>query len=122
MDVLSKFVESFLVALAPVLASLVVAWVSLQVKAMWAKFKEKNPEISYYLEQAAQMAVIAAEQANLSGLAIEKKEYALAIAEKYLEETLGLQIDLDLIAAAIEAEVFKRHAEFAETARLKAVE
>ena len=121
MEVLSKFVETFLLALAPVLASLVVAFVAVKVKQLWAEFSAVNPKVAEYLAQAAEMAVNAAEQAGVAGLIDDKLAYAMDIAEKYLKENYNLVIDLDLIAAAIEAEVMMKHEEFAEVAKLKAV-
>jgi len=122
MEILSKFVETFLLALAPVLASLVVAFVAVKVKALWAEFNAVNPEVGYWLEEAAKMAVNAAEQAGMSELIDDKLAYAMDIAEKYLKENYNLVIDLDLIAAAIEAEVMKSQKEFAEVAKLRSAE
>lgn len=119
MEVISKFLESFLLALAPVLASLFAAWLALQVKKVWAQLKEANPDVAYWLAEAAQMAVAAAEQSQLAGLISDKKAYALEIAEKYLKENYNVDIDLHLIEAAIEAEVLKNHVKFDEIARMK---
>jgi hypothetical protein len=57
------------------------------------------------LEWAAAIAVKAAEQAGGVELAEEKKAYAIKFVEDWLA-SMGLNIDLDLVDAAIEAAVF----------------
>ena len=119
MEIISKFLESFLLALAPVLASLVAAWLALKIKELWASFSEGNPDVAMYVQEAAAMAVKAAEQANLAGLIQDKKTYALGLAESWLKATYKLTIDLDLIAAAIEAAVLDHAKEFERVAEIR---
>lgn len=106
LPVLSKFAEVFLTALAPVLATLVATWLVAKLRVAWAEFKEFQPDVAFHLEQAAEFAVYAAEQAKVGKLIEDKKVYALGVAEKYLAAK-GFTVDLDLIAAAIEAAVLQ---------------
>lgn len=105
-QILSAVLQSLLEFLLPILAVTVVgAFVSL-LKLKWAEFKALNPSATALLEQAAIVAVTAAEQAGLSGLIKDKREYAFEIAEAWLKKN-GITIDTDLIYAAIEAAVWK---------------
>lgn len=105
-EFLSVFAENVLLAFAPVLASLVVAWVLAKAKAAWADFKAKQAGYASIIEQIARVAVLAAEQLNIAGLIKDKKEYAIATATAWLEAQ-GFKIDLAAIEAAIEAAVFE---------------
>lgn len=102
----SEFLQSLLIAILPVLASMLVAVLGAQFKLLWAKAKSYNPDMTDMLEWAARIAVHAAEQAGAAELITDKKAYALDVAEKWLA-TKGLQIDLDLLDAAIEAAVYE---------------
>ena len=101
-----KLIENVLLAFLPVLASLAVGALYAWARKTWAQFKEHSPDIAYILEEAASMAVMAAEQAGAAGYITEKKEYALGIAQAFLNAK-GIKIDLALLDAAIEAAVFK---------------
>lgn len=106
MDILSKFVEALLLALAPLLASLAAAWLLAVARKAWADFRAAEPGKSYWIEEIASIAVRAAEQAGMAGYVEDKKTYALHIAERWLAAK-GLRIDLELIDAAIEAAVWE---------------
>lgn len=101
-----KLIENLLIAFLPVLASLAVGALYAWARKTWAQFKEHSPDIAYILEEAASMAVMAAEQAGAAGYITEKKEYALGIAQAFLNAK-GIKIDLALLDAAIEAAVYK---------------
>lgn len=105
-EVAGKFIEVFLGALLPVVVVFVVRWIKLQGDKLLAQIEAEKPELLYELRAVAAMAVNAAEQANVAGLIVQKKEYALSIAEKYLTDR-GWHVDLDVISAAIEAAVRK---------------
>ena len=100
-----KFIESLLLAFAPVLASLAAAALVALVRKWWAEFKQAQPDAAFWLEQAASMAVQAAEQAGMAGYIQDKKQYALEVAQRYLDAK-GIKIDVELISDAIEAAVF----------------
>ncbi len=97
--------EKLLVAFVSFAAPLAVAWLFAQFKLVWAKFKAEKPDTAWLLEQAASMAVKAAEQANVAQHLDSKKDYALEVANKWLAAH-GVPIDTFLLDAAIEAAVF----------------
>lgn len=107
LDFVSVFAEGVLLAIAPVLASMVAAWLIAQVKTAWAKAREAAGEWVWVLDAIADKAVQAAEQANMAGLIQDKKAYALDLAQQFLSEQ-GYKIDVSLIDAAIEAAVLEQ--------------
>ena len=100
-----KFIEALLLAFAPVLASMAAAALFALTRKLWAEFKATQPDAAYWLEQAATLAVQAAEQAGMAGYIQDKKQYALEVAQRYLDAK-GVKIDVQLISDAIEAAVF----------------
>lgn len=100
-----KLIQNILLAFLPVIASLAAGALYSWLRKTWAEFKAAKPDVAWILEQAAAMAVQAAEQAGAAGFIKDKKEYALGIAQLYLDSK-GLKIDLALLDAAIEAAVF----------------
>ncbi len=64
LDFVSVFAEGVLLAIAPVLASMVAAWLIAQVKTAWAKAREAAGEWVWVLDAIADKAVQAAEQAT----------------------------------------------------------
>ena len=100
-----KLIENILLAFLPVLASLAAGALFAWLRKTWAQFKAEKPDVAWILEQAASMAVAAAEQAGAAGYITDKKNYALDMAQAYLDAQ-GIKINLDLLDAAIEAAVF----------------
>lgn len=93
----------------PILAvALLVALSTLALNA-WTKFKLARPDIAKAIEDAAAMAVKAAEQSGIGGIILNeakaKKELALDIAQRYLDAK-GIKVDIRLLEAAIEAAVW----------------
>lgn len=91
----------------PVLLKLALDWLRIQK----TKLEESmDSETRYLIKEAVRIAVLAAEQSNLAGLIGEeykgRKDYALAMAEKWLAP-YGITIDLDVLAAMIEAAVME---------------
>lgn len=105
-DVLWKFVESFVVALVPILVPLLAAWILPKVIGAWKGLKDRLGDNAWMLDDVATIAVRAAEQAKVGALAAEKKDYAIGVAQAYLKEK-GIKLDLALIDAAIEAAVLQ---------------
>ncbi len=103
-DVIWKFVESFLVAIIPVLIPLLAAWLLPKAIGAWAKLKEESKIDPWVLEQIVSLAVKAAEQSQLGGFITDKKAYALDFATMWLKER-GIKLDLALLDGAIEAAV-----------------
>lgn len=107
-EFVSVFAQQFLAVVLPVLfaslAGLVIAWIKKTVDQIKANMDDR---LEWALDTAVKMAVFAAEQVKLRDALIDKKNYALEIAESYLAER-GFKIDLKLLDAAIEAEVMKQ--------------
>lgn len=107
-----KLVEQLVLNAIPLLVPLVIAWVVRLLTQVWSEFKANRPEVAYYVESAAEFAVTAAEQVGLSGklseFADSKLDYAMEMAQRWLAENNVKYIDIDLLRAAIEAEVLKQ--------------
>jgi hypothetical protein len=106
MPILSKVLEAVLIAVLPPLAVALVGLVVSLVRKWWIEAKLYAPKITDLIEDAARLAVRAAEQAGAAQLIEDKKQYAIEIAEKWLEAR-GLTVDIDLLDAAIEAAVLQ---------------
>jgi len=107
MEVFSKFAETVLVAVLPVLAGFLVVWVKAKIEEAKAKIAAYKPGLLETIEWVAGIAVSAAEQSEIAGYIEDKRKYAFDLIENYLVSQ-GLEIDIDLIYAAIEAEVSKK--------------
>lgn len=105
--ILSAVLQGLLEFLLPIVAVAIISVLVSWAKLLWAKAKSWNPDTTDLLEEAAKVAVTAAEQAGAAKLIESKKEYAFDIAERWLE-LRGVHIDLDLIDAAIEAAVYEK--------------
>ncbi|NMC30740.1 MAG: hypothetical protein GYA45_11790 [Pelolinea sp.] len=107
-EFLSGFIEIFLKAVLPVLAtalaSLVAALITKGIN--WLKSK-LDLQMQFILNEAVKSAVLAAEQVHLVDAAIIKKDYALDYATRWLAAR-GYKIDLGLIGDAIEAAVLEQ--------------
>jgi hypothetical protein len=112
---MEQFFTDFFVAISPALQSLLqavtvaavgmgIAW----VKAAYETEKAKlSGEQQYILALVVSTAVRAAEQVKEDGA--DKLAYAFDIAEKALKSH-GITIDIDVLYAEIEAEVFSNNA------------
>ena len=110
--VLVKFLETFLLALIPLLVPIVAAWVIAQIRSTWQRFKSTQSESNLFLlKEIATLAVRAAEQSGANLLIHDKKSYAVGVAEDYLAAR-GITINLSLIEAAIEAAVLEEFSTF----------
>ena len=107
MPIFSKVLEAVLIAVLPPLAVAVVGLVIALARKAWMQARDSfAPQITDLLEDAAKMAVRAAEQAGIAELIDDKKQYAIEIVELWLEAR-HVSVDIDLIDAAIEAAVLK---------------
>ena len=104
MEIVSQFLEIILKAVLPILAVYVFQYFKAAIGKYLAEAKAQSPDVFSVVEKIAAQVVAAAEQAGVEGYADKKLEFALEIAEKWLEQ-YDFDIDLDLIRAAIEAEV-----------------
>jgi biotin operon repressor len=104
MEFLSAFLQNVLMSVGvAAFVSLIGVAVAL-AKKLWAEAKATNPDLFAEVERIAIMVVDAAEQAGISTIIEDKKQYALELAEQFLA-LQGIKVDLDLVAAAIEAAV-----------------
>ena len=105
--ILSAVLQSLLEFLLPIVAVAVISVLVSWAKLLWAKAQSWNPDTTDLLEEAAKIAVTAAEQAGAAELIEDKKSYAMDIAERWLDQH-GISIDIELIDAAIEAAVYQQ--------------
>src|SRR3990167_3622892 len=104
LDILADFAGQVLIIVLPFLASAAAAWLVAKAKQLLAEAKNTaGSNVGYFLEQAASLAVSAAEQTLKAN--DEKKAYALKLASDYLLAR-GVKLDAAVIAGAIEAAVF----------------
>lgn len=105
-EMMSQFVEMFLLALVPPLAGMLAAWLLSMVRKAWADVRDRAGDWGWALEEGARMAVRAAEQMQLAEMIADKKQYALATVDEYLRAR-GFTIDIAIIEAAVEAAVLR---------------
>lgn len=98
----SQVITAVLKVIIPVAVALVLKWAG----ELWLKIKGENPELADVLSYAAELAVEASEQIFGSGQGEQKKEYAIKAIQNVLSE-YGLVIDVEVIADAIEREVYE---------------
>lgn len=101
LDFFSLLLEKVLVAVLPILATALTAWVIQQIRSIGKKL---SAEQMAYIKLACEIAVNAAEQSGAAGYITDKKEYAIDMAQRWLEKQ-NIKVDLGLIADAIEAAV-----------------
>lgn len=107
-DLLQKFAFELAVLALPIISGFLIAALRALVKKWLAELEASKPKLSGYLKEAVEMAVAAAEQSNLAGFVEDKKQFALNIAQVWLDEHGWNEVDIDLLEAAIEAEVIKQ--------------
>lgn len=107
LDVFQKFVFNILLAILPALSVYIIAWIKAQIDIKVAQIEASKPQFASALRLAVSLAVQAAEQAGLAGLIEEKKDYAVTIAQKWLDNEGWDEFDISILEAAIEAEVNK---------------
>jgi len=104
-QIIQAILEAMLAVVLPVAVGVLAAWLRARRDEILSHMGEREREM---LLQAVDIAVNAAEQSGLAGhirdVGAEKKKFALDTAEAYLRRW-GLEIDLNVLAAMIEAEV-----------------
>ena len=104
-DFLSVFLQKFLEIVIPVLASLLVGYIAVGIRKLVAEIKAKLSEQQLALAtEIVHEAVLAAEQVGLGDALIDKKDYALDLAEKWLASH-GIKLDLKILDGLIESAV-----------------
>jgi hypothetical protein len=107
-DFLSYFIQALTVALVPALVAALVAYITRKLQ----EIKLAQPDITRALSFMMPIFVQAAEQAKLAELIEDKKEYAISLAQTWLNEK-GWKLDLALISGVVEQAV--NEAEFPST-------
>ena len=107
-NLLQEFVFNLMVLALPVLAVFLIALLKAQVKKALAEVEKAKPHVYKNLWFYAEMAVQAAEQMELAGFVSDKKLYALDIVQKRLNANGFEEFDIEVLVAAIEAEVLKQ--------------
>ena len=98
---LQKFLEIVLPVLVSAVAGLVIAWITKVVNDIKSRM---SSDVQWYISQAVESAVLAAEQAGLNDYLVDKKKYALNVAQKQLDAK-GVKINLSILSDLIEASV-----------------
>jgi hypothetical protein len=101
---LSAFLQNVLMTVGVLAFSSFIGVAIAWAKKLWAEAKATQPDLFAEIERVALMVVDAAEQAGITEIIEDKKQWALDLAEKFLA-VQGIVVDLDLVAAAIEAAV-----------------
>ena len=97
-----QIITAVLKIVLPVCVMLILKWAG----ELWVKIKGENPDLAEILAYAVELAVQASEQIFGDGKGAEKKQYAIEVVKKYLAQ-FGLAVDVDVIADAIEKEVYE---------------
>jgi len=106
-EILSKTIQQILLVISPVLAASATAFLINLAKRVRAEAEQAaGEEWLWLLDEGARIAVRAAEQLGLAGLIRDKKEYAMNFVRNFLASH-GIDVDLDIISAAIEAAVLE---------------
>lgn len=98
----NKIIENVLLAILPLLAAQLTAYLFSQFRAQMARLDDRKQRAIY---DVISTAIRSAEQIYKSGNGEQKKAYAIDYIEKQLKAK-GINIDLDVIEAEIEAQVF----------------
>ena len=107
-NLLQEFAFGLAVAILPIISGFLVAALNALVKKWLAELEASKPQLSWYLHEAVEIAVVAAEQAGIQGFVEDKLQYALNIAQEYLNEHGWDEVNVAVLEAAIEAEVLKQ--------------
>ena len=107
-DLLQKFAFELAVLALPIISGFVIAALRALVKKWLGELEASKPKLYWYLDEAASLAVAAAEKMNASEFIDEKKQYALEIMQSWLDAHGWDEVDIELLEAALEAEVLRQ--------------
>ena len=106
-DLMQQSLMGLLVLILPIISGFIVSAL-IALKDKWLSELELNkPEFADALKLAVSLAVKAAEGMELGNFITDKKEYAVSIAQKWLDQEGWEEIDISILEAAIESEVLK---------------
>ncbi len=106
-NVLQEFVMGLLLAALPVLTVYAIRALKAWGDKAFATINDKGSFV-WVLESAVEIAVRAAEKMEFSKFIDDKKAYAFEIAQRYLDSEGWDEVEVELLEAAIEAEVLKQ--------------
>ena len=109
-EFLVRFAFELSKILLPVIAGFLVALINAWRRKLLADLEASKPQLAWFLQEGAKMAVQAAEQAGAAELIEDKKQYALNALQMYLDNHGFEDFDIETLEAAIEAEVLKVNA------------
>jgi len=107
-DLLQKFAFELAVLALPIISGFVIAALRALVKKWLGELEASKPKLYWYLDEAAELAVAAAEKMSASEFIDEKKQYALEIMQSWLDAHGWDEVDIELLEAALEAEVLRQ--------------
>ena len=107
-DLLQKFAFELAVLALPIISGFVIAALRALVKKWLGELEASKPKLYWYLDEAASLAVAAAEKMSASEFIDEKKQYALEIMQSWLDAHGWDEVDVELLEAALEAEVLRQ--------------
>ena len=104
-DLLQEFAfEILLTIVLPFVAKALIAL----TKKWLSDIEASKPKLYWYLDEAARLAVAAAEKMSASAFIDEKKQYAIEIMQSWLDAHGWDEVDIELLEAALEAEVLRQ--------------
>lgn len=104
-NLLQEFAFNLAVLALPVIAGFLIALLKALAEKILAQVESERPQLADAIKKAVTLAVKAAEGLELGGFIDDKKQYALNIAQNWLDAEGWDEIDIDILEAAIEAEV-----------------
>ena len=107
-DLLQKVAFELAVFALTAISGFIMAAISVLIKKWLAELEASKPKLYWYLTEAAELAVAAAEKMNASEFIDEKKQYALEIMQSWLDAHGWDEVDIELLEAALEAEVLRQ--------------
>ncbi len=107
-NLLQEVVMGLLVVALPILAGFAIRALKVWGDKVLSDLESNKPNFHWALEEAVRVAVSAAEKMNLSGFVADKKDYAMETVQRFLDKAGWEEIDLELLEAAVEAEVLKQ--------------
>ena len=106
-EAISPALQTLLEAAFVVIAGQISLWLKQQYDLKRSELGDKE---RWYLDNLVEIGIMAAEQLYESGEGDKKKAYALEFVEKQAEK-VSLKIDLDVVAAMVEAKVHEYFSE-----------
>jgi hypothetical protein len=107
-NLLQEFAFNLALLALPVISVFLIALLRAWIKKVLQDFENSKPELYWVLDQAVELAVQAAEQMELAGFIEDKKQYAFRIAQVWLDDHGWDEVSVEILDAAIEAEVLER--------------